>query len=117
MKFVNSSDKIDEAGSKTILELGLNKLGQPVRDKSERVFATILTISRNDDENDRQSRYGILTLNNQPYDPYGIDSHRESTLNLQLKQVNQQTYNYYTSYLQTKNKLFLTRTQRSFING
>lgn len=114
MKFINSSDKIDTIDNKETLTINLNKLGRSIIDPSEKIFATMITQNH---INPAQTKYGILVLNNQAYDPYGIDSHRESNLNLQLKQVDQRTYNYYVSYLQTKNKLYLTRAQRSYING
>lgn len=114
MKFINSSDNIENIDYKEISEINLNKLGRPVEIDSEKIFAkTIINV----DNNKQQIKYAILTLNNQPYDPYGIDGHREPNLTLTLKQVSNQTYNYYVSYLKTKNQLYLTRSQRSFING
>jgi hypothetical protein len=110
MRFINSSDDIENIDQKEITEVFINKLGRPISDGSELVFAKIAA-------NKLYSQYFILTLNNQPYDPYGVDSHRQSSLPLVLKPVNQQTYHYYISYLKTKNSLYMTRAQRSFING
>lgn len=115
MKFISSSDNIDNIDNKQINEILLNKLGRPILDESERVFAK--TIITNIGEGILQTKYAILTFNNQPYDPYGADSHRESNLRLEYKPVSQQTHNYYISYLKTKNSLYMTRAQRSFING
>ena len=109
MKFISSSDNIEDTNI-DISEICLNKLGRPTLENDEMIFAKCIT-SKN------QTKYAILVYNNQPYDPYGTDSHRESKLNLILKPVSQQTYNYYVSYLKTKNSLYMTRTQRSFING
>ena len=114
MKFINSLDNVENVDHKEVSEISLNKLGRPISDDSERVFAKMFIQNTADKQH---TKYGILTFNNQPYDPYGIDSHRESNLNLSIKQVGQQTYNYYVSYLKTKNQLYLTRSQRSFING
>jgi hypothetical protein len=110
MKFISSSDNIENVDKKDTFEIYINKLGRPVQEESEQIFAQTSTTGS-------QSKYAILILNNQPYDPYGIDSHRESKLNLKLKQVSLSTYNYYVSYLKTKNSLYMTRAQRSFING
>jgi hypothetical protein len=114
MKFISSSDNVENVDHKEVSEISLNKLGRPIDEDSERVFAKMLIQNSADKQ---QTRYAILTFNNQPYDPYGVDSHRESNLNLNIKQVSQQTYNYYVSYLKTKNQLYFTRSQRSFING
>ena len=110
MKFINSSENIENVDKIETSEISLNKLGRPTAADSEKTFAKMIS-SQN------QTKYAILVYNNQPYDPYGTDSHRESKLNLVLKQVSQQTYNYYVSYLKTKNSLYMTRAQRSFING
>lgn len=110
MKFINSSDNIDDIDKKEIYEIKLNKLGRPIENDSEKIFAKIIS-------SNNQTKYAILIFNNQPYDPYGVDSHRESNLRLDLKQVNSQAYNYYVSYLKTRNQLYMTRAQRSFING
>lgn len=114
MKFINSANQAFEIKNSDILEINLNKLGRPTGDESEKVFAKMITSASGASN---QCRYAILVLNNQPYDPYGVDSHRESTLSLSFKQVSQQTYNSYVSYLKTKNSLYMTRAQRSFING
>ncbi len=115
MKFINSSDNIENIDQKEVHEVSLNKLGRPVADKSERTFAKIITTDVG--QGRIQNKYIILTFNSQPYDPYGADSHRESNLRLEYKTVSQQTHNYYVSYLKTKNSLYMTRAQRSFING
>lgn len=110
MKFISSSDKLENIDQKETIDIFINKLGRPVQENSELIFGQISTTGS-------QSKYAILVFNNQPYDPYGIDSHRESKLTLKLKQVSQETYNHYLSYLKTKNSLYMTRAQRSFING
>jgi hypothetical protein len=115
MKFINSSDSVENIDKKEIHEVSLNKLGLPITDESERIFAKTITTDMG--EGRIQMKYAILTFNNQPYDPYGADSHRESNLRLEYKPVSKQTHSYYTSYLKTKNSLYMTRAQRSFING
>lgn len=110
MRYINSSDNMGNIDNIDIFEIYTNKIGRPISKDEERVFAKVVT-SKN------QSKYAILVHNNQPYDPYGVDSHREPNLDLQLKQVSQETYNNYISYLRTKNSLYMTRSQRSFING
>ena len=115
MKFINSSDNVDNIDKKEIVEINLNKLGRPVENPDEIVFAKSIFI--NSPSGPSNKKYAICIFNNQPYDPYGIDSHRESNLKLELKNVSQSTYDYYISYLKTRNSLYMTRAQRSFING
>lgn len=115
MKFISSSDNVENVDKKEILEICINKIGRPVLCDEEKVFAKTVSVVMS--QGQIQTKYAILIYNNQPYDPYGADSHRESNLRLELKPVSQQTYNHYTSYLKTKNSLHMTRAQRSFING
>lgn len=110
MKFISSSDQVENIDQQETFEISINKVGRPIEKDSEQIFAQTIS-SKN------STKYAILIHNNQPYDPYGIDSHRESKLTLKLKQVSQSTYNHYVSYLKTKNSLHMTRAQRSFING
>lgn len=111
MKYVET---IDRPVNKKIEEL-YNKLGQISESDKEKVFA--ISTEANLGKDKFQKTYSIITQNNSPYDPYGIDSHRESTLALKLKKVSKQTFDYYILYLQTRNSLYMTRAQRSFING
>jgi hypothetical protein len=115
MRFINSSENIENIDKKETHEVKINKIGRPFNNDTELAFAKMFTTSVGNGST--QIKHTILTYNNQPYDPYGTDSHRESRLNLVPKTVNSETYNYYVSYLKTKNSLYMTRTQRSFING
>lgn len=91
-----------------------NKVGN-ISESNEKYFAQSHEIDLG--KNDKQFKYLIATYNNVPYDPNGIDSHRESSLDIKLKPVSKEAFDYYILYLQTKNGLYMTRTQRSFING
>lgn len=86
-----------------------NKHGEVVAD-TDKVFAEIVNGTR-------QKVYYVLTYNNTLYDPLGPDSNRESNLNTELKKTNKQTFDYYMHYLKDRNRLYITRAQRSFING
>ena len=59
----------------------------------------------------------VSTINGLLYDSLGMDSNKKKNMNCLLKQVNQKTFDYYMMYLQSNNSLYLTRAQRSFING
>jgi hypothetical protein len=110
MKYIERLGTVDNKK----LEKSYNNLGQ-ISESREKIFAKF--IESDVGNNKQQKTYSIATQNNIPYDPYGIDSHRESTLTLKLKNVSKQTFDYYILYLQTRNSLYMTRTQRSFING
>ena len=90
-----------------------NKNGD-IANNNEKVFAREITTTL--ENGGTQRKYFIMTYNNTPYDPYGIDSHREKNLELKLKNVNKDTFSYYIKYLQTKNSLYITRANRSFID-
>lgn len=83
-------------------------------DDARNTFAQILTKEKADGKQTKV--FYITTYNNILYDPMGPDGHRKN-INLTLKDVDQQTFDYYIMYLKTKNSLYMTRAQRSFING
>lgn len=67
---------------------------------------------------DKQSStsYHIQTYEGVPYDPNGMYSHRESNIELTYKKVSRETFDFYMLFLKTRNSLYLTRAQRSFLN-
>ena len=92
-----------------------NKNGD-IANNNEKVFAREITTTL--ENGGTQRKYFIMTYNNTPYDPYGIDSHREGrNLRIELKTSNKDSLYYYILYLKTRNSLYLTRTNRSFINS
>lgn len=113
MKFISSTTN-ENIDTKPAINLSYNKSGSLIHNDDDKTFAQSLAI--NIDKKTIQNKYLILTYKNQPYDPYGIDSHREKNLELKLKNVNKDTFSYYIKYLQTKNSLYMTRANRSFID-
>lgn len=113
MKYVETFSKEDIVITNT--EELYNKYGESPSSSKDKVFAKFNKIIFAN--GDIQKKYHILMYNNSPYDPNGTDSHRESTLSTMLKSVSQDTFDYYVLYLKTKNGLYMTRAQRSFING
>ena len=83
--------------------------GSPVINSKESVFAQEVL------ENER-SYYKIKTYQNTPFDPQGQYSHREKHLETDMKKVSKETFDYYMLFLKTRNGLYMTRAQRSFIN-
>jgi len=45
-----------------------------------------------------------------------MHSHRENYLRMSYTGVSKETFDYYMMYLKTRNALYMTRSQRSFIN-
>jgi hypothetical protein len=114
MKYISEENKVSNVDKKNKENLKFNKLGNLITNDNELVFSSETHIFI--DDFNKQTKYQVLTHNNKPYDPYGIDSHREKNLDLKLKNVNKDTFEYYLRYLQSKNSLYMTRAQRSFIN-
>tara|TARA_B100000497_G_C7374882_1_gene241013 strand:- start:61 stop:336 length:276 start_codon:yes stop_codon:yes gene_type:complete len=88
-----------------------NRSGEEYKQgKDKIVFAEVL-------EGSRQTVYTVITYNNTLYDPLGADSNRESKLTLALKRTSKKTFDAYIKYLKTNNRIFITKAQRSFIDG
>ena len=62
-------------------------------------------------------RYYISTYNNLPYDPIGTNSHKARSGQVALKKTSRETFIWYIKYLETKNLVYFTRTNRSFLNA
>lgn len=89
--------------------MNYNKFGQESNEK-DKVFAKTI-------DGKIKKIYYVLTYNNLVYDPLGPDSNREANLNTVLKPTSKQTFDYYMKYLQSNNRLYITKAQRSYING
>jgi hypothetical protein len=84
-------------------------------DDEKTAYAKSISIELND--NKVQRKYFIRTYNGAPLDPIGSSSRRNIIDRTELKLVSYETFDFYLSYLKTKNGLFLTKANRSFING
>lgn len=112
MRFINSTDtKL----SKDSVEHLFNINGEELQDQHEKVYSRSLSIDLGNDK--IQNKFFIRVFNNMPLDPIGPDSRREIWNRTQLKQVSKTTFESYNSYLATRNKIFWTKANRSFING
>lgn len=111
MKFVEQFKKEDFV--KESESIMIDRTGKNTSDEKQ-VFAKSVAINLGDTN---QMKYFIKTHNNVPYDPNGPYSHRETYLRTELKNVSKETFENYITYLKTKNQLYMTRAQRSYING
>lgn len=60
--------------------------------------------------------YYIRTYQGTPFDPMGPYGRRERILDTQLKRVSKNTFDLYVTYLKTNNSIYLTKSQRGFLN-
>lgn len=112
MKFINShDDKI----SRESTEVLFNIKGEITDGKDEKVFSKSLSVDLGG--NQQQNKYFVRFFNNVPLDPFGPEARREIWNRTELKQVPELTFEHYNNYLLTRNKLFWTKVNRSFING
>jgi hypothetical protein len=64
----------------------------------------------------KKDRHFVLTHDSAPHDPWGMYKNREKNLKMVIKSVSKETFDYYMLFLKTRNSLYMTRAQRSFIN-
>ncbi len=83
--------------------------------EDQKIFAKFVDINLGQGKNQKQ--YYIRTYNNLPFDPIGPESRRDIWRRTELKQVNESAFSFYLRYLQTRNSIYMTKTQRSYING
>ena len=104
-KFVNKETKTENL---------FGRHGEPVLNKRETPMSKVVVDKFNKAEV-KQSYYA-QTFQGGLYDPNGMYSHRESAIELKMSRVSKNTFDFYMLYLNTKNSLYLTRAQRSFLN-
>jgi hypothetical protein len=114
MKFIDSYSK-ENIKSNESSQIFYGSKGDVLDDKDGKVFAEMLVIDLG--KNNIQTQYLIRTYNNLPFDPMGPEARRDIWRRTTLKKVSEDTFTFYLTYLQTKNSLYMTRTQRSYING
>lgn len=114
MKYIEHPADSEVLVEKT--ELLFNKQGQKITgEDNQKVYAKHLKLKFLD--GNVQQKFFTLCNKHELYDPSGMDSHREKTLELSLKDVNQKVFDMYLMYLATKNSLYFTKANRSLING
>ena len=111
MEYVNLPEQMPD--DINIQEALYDKTGGVVINKKEKSYAKIIkTINRYDPTD----KYHIKVHQGVPYDPWGMYGHREEYIDTKFKSVSKETFDYYMMYLKTRNSLYMTRSQRSFIN-
>ena len=67
--------------------------------------------------NTHQIKFQVLTHNNMLFNPLGAETYKTQSRDLKLKVVSEKTFDNYVKFLKTKNNLYMTYANRSFING
>ena len=111
MRYVdNLGDAREDTHKKEVL---FDRVGGVVINDKEKSFAKIVTTTRRDRQSDS---YYVRVHKGVPYDPLGMHGHRDDYIEAKLDKVSKDTFDYYMMFLETKNLLYMTRAQRSFIN-
>lgn len=103
MKFISSHD---DALTDRSEEKVYNIRGELITDDDDKIFSRIVN-----------NKYFIRILNNIPFDPFGPEARRQIWNRTELKSVSRTTFESYNNYLSTKNRIFWTKTNRSYIDG
>lgn len=112
MKFIDSHDqKITKQSTEALF----NIRAELTDGQSEKVFSKSLSIDLGGGKT--QNKFFIRTFNNVPLDPFGPEAGREIWNRTDLRSVSESTFENYNNYLLTRNRLFLTKVNRSYING
>lgn len=114
MKFIDAFSS-ESLKSNSSLESLYDNRGNLLSNTEDKVFAKMLIIDLGN--SDTQKQFFVRTYNNTPLDPLGPESRRDIWRRTELKKVSQATFDAYLSYLQTRNRLHMTKAQRSYING
>ena len=113
MKYVDPKQhSIQE--DKKIEQTLFDRSGEEVISKREDSYARLVKTTVLDE--DPITSYYIKTYQNVPFDPSGSYGHREQYLETKFNKVSKETFDYYMLFLKTRNSLYMTRAQRSFIN-
>jgi len=106
MKFIDSGDIEPDS----LEEYLFDKKGTHVLSSKETAFAKVI---KSEGKNDR---HFILVHDSTPHDPWGMYKNRERSVRMDMKRVSKETFDFYMLFLKTRNSLYMTRAQRSFIN-
>ena len=111
MEYVNNPQHMpDDINTKETL---YDKTGGAVINQKEKSYAKLV---KTIDRNSSIDRYYVKVHQSVPYDPWGMYGHREGYVLTKFQSVSKETFDYYMMYLKTRNSLYMTRSQRSFIN-
>ena len=105
---------IDNNDINTVSEVAYNVKGL-LAGKTEKPCAVRIDIELTNGTS--QTKFQILTHGNTIFNPLGAESYKITSRETSMKVVSEETFNYYVKFLRTKNNLYMTYANRSFING
>jgi len=111
MKYAKSADNAFEPNH--IEETLFDRTGIRILHVKEKSFARVTRITNRSHSTEK---YAIRIHDSVPYDPWGMFGHRDQYLNTKLKTVSKETFDFYMIFLKTRNSLYMTKAQRSFID-
>lgn len=112
-KFISDPDQYDPYDEQEY-EQFFNKNGELKSEQKEGFFAKVVEKIIG---NRALTAYYIRVHDSTLFDPTGTNSFRVKYLDTKMRKVSKATFDFYMIYLKTKNSIYLTRAQRSFLNG
>jgi hypothetical protein len=113
MKYIDNAEEVKKTIAKTEVSM-YDTSGLPTKIAKRSVCRSQKITRLNGDE---QLSFFINTLNGTLYDPHGVDSTKRISMMFKEKSVDTKTFENYLKYLRSRNNLYMTRAQRSFINA
>jgi hypothetical protein len=113
IRFVSESD-LGGIDYEEPYEQMFNKNGELKSEQKESFFAKIIEKAIG---NKPSTCYYIRVHESTLFDPTGTNSFRVKYLDTKMRKVSKTTFDYYMIYLKTKNSIYLTKAQRSFLDG
>jgi len=97
-----------------VIETSYNVKGL-IAGRTEKSCATKINIKLTNGTD--QTKFQVLTHGNILFNPLGADSYKITSRESKMKVVSEKTFDYYVKFLRTKNNLYMTYANRSFIDG
>ena len=107
MKYLDPNT--DKMMNQKIVTSNFDRAGNPPIGSKEMVYAQTKEYSAS-------IGFYIATYDGAPFNPSGMFSDREKYIDIKMKKVSKETFDFYMLFLKTNNSLYLTRAQRSFLN-
>ena len=112
-RFISDPEQYDPYDEQEY-EQFFNKNGELKSEQKEGFFAKVVEKVIG---NKPSTCYYIRVHDSTLFDPTGTNSFRVKYLDTKMRKVSKTAFDYYMIYLRTKNSIYLTRAQRSFLDG
>lgn len=112
MKYVNSVNGFRKANKETNETLLFGRTGDVLQ---EGELYKVQHYAKKMKTNNGESYYA-MTYQGSLFDPMGPYGRRERALDMTLKRVSKNTFDFYITYLKTNNSIYMTKAQRGLLN-